>query len=373
MKILMTSYEFPPVGGGGGQVAKTLAMKMADLGDEVDLITMGYPGLPRIERHERMVIHRIPSLRRNLRSCSVLAAASYLACAMLILPWFLRERRYDLVHSHFIFPDGWLGLYASWMARTPLILTPHGTDVPGHNPHRVRWLHTILKPAWRLITSRASRIVCPSNLLESRVKLAYPDARTTVIPNGLDPDRFDSKTPKTRRVLVVSRLVESKGIQYLLRALQGFRADYEVVIVGEGPYGDELRKFANEHSLRVAFTGWLDNDSPELKRLFETSRIFVFPSLAENFPITLLEAMAAGCAIITTHSTGCAEVVGDVALLVPSSDPTAIRTALDRLAENQELTETLGAAARARLEQSFSWNHVVEMYREIYRSHAGNA
>jgi len=71
MKILMTIYEFPPVGGGGGQVAKTLSMEL-DNG---------------------MVIHRIPSLLRDLRSCSVPAAASSLACAMPILPGLLRERR----------------------------------------------------------------------------------------------------------------------------------------------------------------------------------------------------------------------------------------------------------------------------------------
>ena len=372
MKILMTSYELPPVGGGGGQVAKTLAMKLAALGDEVDLITMGFPGLPRVERHNRMVIHRIPSLRRNLRSCSVPAAASYLACAMPILPRLLREGRYDLVHSHFIFPDGWLGLYASWMAKVPLILTAHGTDVPGHNPHRVRLLHSCLKPAWHLITSRTSRIVCPSELLESRVKQANPDARTAVIPNGLDPERFDPALPKARRVLVVARLVESKGVQYLLRAFQGFRPDYEIVLVGEGPFGNDLRKLAKELSVRVSFTGWLNNDSAELKRLFETSRIFAFPSLAENCPITLLEAMAAGCAIITTHSTGCAEVVGDAALLVPPRDPSAIRAALNGLANSQELMDTLGAAARTRVEQSFSWKHLVDRYREIYRSHAGN-
>lgn len=373
MNILMTSYEFPPVGGGGGQVARSLAAKLAALGDEVDLITMGYRGLPRVERHDRMVIHRIPNLRRDLRSCSVPAAASYLACAMPTLPRLLRERRYDLVHSHFIFPDGWLGLCASWMAKVPLILTAHGTDVPGHNPHRVHLLHASLKPTWRLITSRASRIVCPSELLESRVKHANPDARTMVIPNGLDPDRFDPVVPKTRRVLVVTRLVESKGVQYLLRALQGFRPDYEVVLVGEGPHGNDLRKLAKDLSVRVTFTGWLNNDSAELKRLFETSRIFAFPSLAENCPITLLEAMAAGCAIITTHGTGCAEVVGDAALLVPPRDPPAIRRALDRLADSQDLMDTLGAAARARLEQSFTWKHVVDMHREIYWSHAGNA
>jgi rhamnosyl/mannosyltransferase len=60
-------------------------------------------------------------------------------------------------------------------------------------------------------------------------------------------------------------------------------------------------------------------------------------------------------------------------LLVPPRDPSAIRRALDRLADSRELMDTLGAAARTRLEQFFTWKHVVDMHREIYRSHAGNA
>jgi glycosyltransferase involved in cell wall biosynthesis len=80
-------------------------------------------------------------------------------------------------------------------------------------------------------TSRASRIVCPSEA-GIRVKHANPDART-VIPNGLDPDRFDPAVPKTRRVLVVTRLVGRRV--HICRAPAGFRPDYEVVHVGEGP------------------------------------------------------------------------------------------------------------------------------------------
>jgi glycosyltransferase involved in cell wall biosynthesis len=370
MKILMTSYELPPVGGGGGQLAWALARRLVELGDDVDIVTMGLAGLSRFERRSRLGVYRVPSLRKNPRHCTVPEAASYLIGALPRISCLFRSRRYHLVHSHFILPDGLLGLYAARAAGLPLIVTAHGTDVPGHNPHRVRVLHKCLHPLWHFITARASQIICPSEPLKSRVQQANARARTTVVPNGFDPCRFDPAKPRAKRVLVVTRLVESKGVQYLLRALQGFRSDHEVVIVGDGPYCAELKKFAAQLGVHVIFRGWLENESAELKYLYETSSIFVLPSEAENFPLALLEAMAAGLAIITSQGTGCVDVVGDAAILVPPRDAAAIRAALDALANRRLLAVELGVAARERLERFFGWSSVVDRYREIYRRYA---
>lgn len=370
MRILMTSYELEPIGGGGGQFAGELARQLTANGDEVDLLTMGFVGLSSVERHRRLNIYRAPCIRRDPRYCSVPEAASYLFGALPLISRLLKTQRYNLVHTHFILPDGLLGLYSALVAKLPYIITAHGTDVPKHNPHRVRMLHTFLHPLWRIVTSKASRIVCPSELLRSNVEHANISARTALIPNGFDASRFESSKPRVNRVLVVTRLVKSKGVQYMLQALQGFRPDYEIVVVGEGPYSADLKKLARQLAVPVKFVGWIDNDSLELKFLYETSRIFVFPSEFENFPIALLEAMAAGLSIITTLDTGCAEVVGNTAILVPPRDSTAIRKALNTLVSRQELAEALGAAARARLERFFSWSSVIDRYREIYRNHA---
>jgi glycosyltransferase involved in cell wall biosynthesis len=370
MRILMTSYEFPPVGGGGGQVAHGLARGLAAMGDEVDLVTMHFPGLARVEHQPGLTVHRVPSLRRDLHSCTVPQAASYLLAAAPVIGKLLLQRRYDLVHSHFILPDGPLGLFAAFAARRPLVITAHGTDVPEHNPDRVRSLHAVLRPVWQRLTSRAACIVCPGELLRTNVTRANPRARTVVIPNGLDPRRFDPGRPRSKRLLVVTRMVRSKGVQYLLQALQGFSRDYEVVLVGDGAYLPDLKRLAAELRVSARFTGWLPNDSVEIKELYETSSMFVLPSDADNCPLALLEAMAAGLAIVTTRDTGCADVVGETARLVPRCDPKAIRAALDDLSDRPELAAALGAAARARVERCFGWPAVVERYREIYLSHA---
>jgi len=274
------------------------------------------------------------------------------------------------MHSHFILPDGLLGLWAQLAVGLPFIITAHGTDVPHHNPHRVRWLHFCLRPLWRQLTVRASVVVCPSGYLKTRVLNANRRARTMVVPNGFDPSRFRAAKPKTKRILVVTRMVEFKGVQFLLQALHGLHIDYEVILVGDGPYSETLKKYANELDVPVRFTGWLDNNSAELKRLYESSSIFVFPSEIENCPLVLLEAMAAGLAIITTQGTGCGELVGNTAMLVPPRDPQAIRTALIELINRPELTEALGNAARSRLEGTFSWGAIADRYREIYGNHA---
>lgn len=368
----MTSYEFPPVGGGGGQVARAIAQRLVAFGNEVDFVTMGFPGLSRVEKQSRLKIYRVPNLRRSIRHCSVLEAATYLIGAVPIILKLLRERQYNILHSHFIFPDGLLGLYAARVAKLPFIITAHGTDVPNHNPYRVKFLHKSLRPLWRLLTSSASQIVCPSKTLRSLVENTNPRARTTIIPNGIDSSHFNPNTPKTKRILSVARMVRSKGLQYLLQALQGFRSDYEIVIVGDGPYGPELKKLATKLAVQVNFAGWLDNKSIELRRLYETSRIFVFPSEAENCPLSLLEAMAAGSSIVTTKGTGCSDIVGDSAILVPPRDSAAIRLGLEKLASHPELAEELGSAARTRFEHSFSWKLIMDRYCKIYTRYAQN-
>ncbi len=165
-------------------------------------------------------------------------------------------------------------------------------------------------------------------------------------------------------------MFERKGVQYILKALEGFDNNYEVHIVGDGPYLGSLKRIANDLKLKVNFWGLLNNQSKKLKELYETSRIFAFVSEAENFPIVLLEAMTAGMAIITTKGTGCAEVVKDTALLVEPKNPEAIREALLKLTQNQELCHELGSAARKRIIEHFSWEIVTEQYINTYKKYA---
>ena len=170
---------------------------------------------------------------------------------------------------------------------------------------------------------------------------------------------------------MVSRLFERKGIQYLIRALAHFDSqwEYEVDIVGDGPYLPTLQKMASNLTLKIKFWGHLDNDSFQLKHLFNNSRIFVLPSASENFPVVLLEAMSAELAIVTTNSTGCSEVVGDTGILVDPGDAQGIFKALVELISNPDQCRRLGQLARTRVETHFTWRVVGNRYCELYEKH----
>lgn len=224
------------------------------------------------------------------------------------------------------------------------------------------------RPRNCLITSEAEYVVCPSRALQALIVRANALARVTLIPNGIDSAKFSAIEPKRNRILVVTRMFPRKGVQYFLRAFAAVRPDYEVNIVGDGPYLNRLRALAQELAIPIRFWGTLDNSSAELKELYETSRIFVLPSEAENFPIVLLEAMTAGLAIITTKSTGCEEVVGDSAVLVDAGNSVAIAERLAELVADPVLCERLGTQARRRLCELFDWPRVAEQYQRVFDS-----
>jgi len=193
-----------------------------------------------------------------------------------------------------------------------------------------------------------------------------PDAKTVIIPNGFQPGRFRSGGPKSDKILIVTRMFKRKGVQHFLKAVDGLALDYEIHIVGDGPYLNDLKQQAKSISTRVWFHGFIENNSKQFKELMETSRIFVFPSESDNFPIVLLEAMDAGMAIITTKATGCEEVVGDTALLTQPGDIEELRHALIKYAGDLLLCEQSGERARRRLDENFSWEVVAKKYVAIY-------
>jgi len=362
MKILTLTYEYPPLGGGGGKVAQGLAENLVSNGHEVDVITMGYRDLPRLEKGSGPTIMRLPGLRSKTESCHMGEMLPHEVYAMIRAGKLIRSRGYDLIHAHFLFPDGFAARLLAARFKLPLLVTAHGSDVPGYNPDRFMLLHRLLGPVWRYTVAGVDRIVSPSEHLVSLIKQSDPNAPTEVIPNGFDPGRFRTDRPRKTRVLVVTRLFQRKGVQYILKAAASLKQDLEVHVVGDGPYLEDLRRLDSELGLKTTFWGWLDNNAPELKELYETSAIFAFTSDQENFPVNLLEAMCAGNAIITTDSSGTSEVVGDAAILVPPQDPKAIAAALERLLASQDLIASLGRKACTRLEQRFSWEAVTLRY-----------
>lgn len=367
MKILMLNYEYPPVGGGAAPVTAQLGEHLVQSGHTVDVITMRYKDLPHSEIRNGVRIFRTPSLRTRPDICRTHEMATYLIGGRKPALLQARQNQYDVIHAHFIFPTGPLALFLARKTGIPCVVTCHGSDVPGHNPSRFVVMHKILLPCWKKIVCSADALVCPSEDLRRKILSICRDASIQTIPNGIVLDAFRNDKPRKNNILLCSRLLAFKGFQYVIEAVKELALDWQVHIVGDGPYHAALKAHAKDSKTPVIFHGWLDRDSAAFKELYETSSIFILPSEAENFPTVLLEAMSAGLAVIASTAGGCPEVVGDAGLLIPPRDAAAIRQTVLRLIEEKTLRGELMHKALQRV-GLFSWNSIARRHIELYQS-----
>ncbi len=366
LNLLMVSYEYPPLGGGGAKVVHTLARELSKRRLNLDIVTMRAAQQDQIPELPGVTVTGIPCYRSNPGVCLAHEMVPYLVLALPCLIARARSGRYNLNHTHFIFPDGVLAYLVYRLTGLPYVLTAHGSDVPGYNPDRFSLMHKLLLPAWRQIVNSAHAVICPSQYLDSLIRESSPQARTVVIPNGIDIARFQADRASDGSILVITRMFERKGVQFLIQALAGWSNHPPVHIVGDGPYLPTLKQMADELGVQVTFHGYVDNHSDSFRNLLETAQYFVFTSSAENFPIVLLEAMVAGLAIVTTNDTGCAEAVGDAALLVPPENAEAIREALQQLIGDPDLTATLQQRARDRVVAHYGQDAVTQAHLALY-------
>jgi len=229
---------------------------------------------------------------------------------------------------------------------------------------------------FRGLARRADFVTCVSRqgLGEMRALLPGLRSKSCWIPNGTDfsaaPKRAAPNVPRRPFILCVGRLAAYKGIDLLLMAYAGLRPkghEPDLVVCGPDQTEGRLPRFARELGLagRVRFMG--DTGPSRLRRLLADCLFFVLPSRRENLPMALLEAMAAGKAVVAAAVGGVAEVVTDGidGLLIPPQDVAALASALDRLTRDARLRNRLGRRARSRA-RSFDWSVIAAGYRRAY-------
>ena len=186
-------------------------------------------------------------------------------------------------------------------------------------------------------------------------------SKASVIPLAADPSfSVPVQTPghpaiQGPYVLAVGTIEPRKNLKRLIAAWlelsEGERAGNVIALVG--PRGwDDAPILAAARDAGVVLTGRVDE--PALRALYAGATAFVYPSLYEGFGLPPLEAMAAGCPVITSDRSSLPEVVGDAALLVDPTDTQAIAEAIRRLIGDAELADTLRQRGRARA-ATFSW------------------
>jgi glycosyltransferase involved in cell wall biosynthesis len=244
----------------------------------------------------------------------------------------------DLLHAHWL-PAGWVA------ARTgrPYVVQVWGTDV--ELAARAPWLaRSVLRGAQLVIAASTA-------LAESARSLGAREVE--VIPSGVDVPAEVGREAEPPHVLYAGRLSAEKGVLELVEAADGL----QLVVAGDGPLRARV----------PGALGFVPHD--ELERFYDRAAVVACPSRREGFGVTCLEAMAHGRPVVATNVGGLRDLVvdGETGLVVSPRDPAALRAALQRLLGDEELRRRLGAAARERARERFSWNTVTEATVAAYR------
>ena len=177
--------------------------------------------------------------------------------------------------------------------------------------------------------------------------------RICLVSNSVERDLFlaPDHRPVARRLLFVGQWLPAKGTRYLVHAFSALaaRRDVELVCVGTGVTPDVVAAaFPDAVRSRVAVRPRLDR--VQLAGELQRADVFVFPSLSEGFSVALLEAMAAGLAIVATPAGAAADLLehGGNALLVPCADAAALADGVERMLDDAPLRQRLGSAAQQR-------------------------
>lgn len=223
----------------------------------------------------------------------------------------------------------------------------------------------------------ADAVVAVSQAVADRVidgpaRVIY--AGVTVRPG--DPPALSRRSTSEIILGTAGRLVELKGMEYLLTAAAALRREFpalQVEIAGSGPQRAKLETAVARAGLQehVRFLGWIDDLSSVLPRW----DAFVMPSLEEGFPIAALDAMAAGLPVVATSVGGVPELIvdGKTGWLVPPRDAEALASRLRLLLLNPELRVTMGTASYAHVRDHFSAAQMTESFARLYDELLGEA
>jgi glycosyltransferase involved in cell wall biosynthesis len=379
MRILILNSEFPPIGGGAGNASANLAREFVSGGHEVTVLTSAFDSLPREETRDGFRIVRIAALRRRVDRSGALEQGFFALAASASILGLVPRWKPDVIIAFFGVPAGPVALLATWVFRTPYLVSLRGGDVPGFRPYDFGTYHKIIAPLLRLIWKHAAAIVANSGGLRTLALNFEHRFPIQIIPNGVDVGRF---TPPSGRewalpqLLFVGRLVHQKGLDLLLPALaQLQQLPWELVIIGDGPQREPLQQMAAELGLaeRIRFAGW--QRGADLEAEYQHANLFVLPSRHEGMPNVVLEAMASGLPVLATRIAGNEELVlpGETGELVPPENSAALQSALEHLLPDASLRQRMGKAGRARVEAHFSWASAARQYLSLMESARGKA
>jgi len=301
---------------------------------------------------------------------SPIPPTSYFICFWSIFKAFRKLMRGgwrpDIIHAH-VYSAGVPAVILGKIYKLPVVITEHWSGFP----RRILRTFDILRA--RFAMNRAKILLPVSQNLKEAIESYGIENRFQVIPNVINTEMFHPFTSKYRnekkRILLVALLSPIKGIPYLLRALAQLkekRQDFVLDIVGDGPNRQEYEDLVKKLGLgdMVRFHGL--KSKPEVAEYMRQCDFFVLPSLWENLPCVLIEAIASGIPVIATDVGGVKEMINEnVGILIPPKNMKALEEAIkDMLSDCANYSpEEITKYAK----KNFSYPAVSQQLDAIYR------
>jgi glycosyltransferase involved in cell wall biosynthesis len=362
---------------------------------DVTILTPNYPGALSDEVLAGVRIHRfryffknleilagsegiLPTLKKN--KFFYLLVPFFILAELLALLKLIRKTKPDIIHAHWILPQGFVTALANKITGVPFVVTTHGGDIYGLQGK----IASALKD---YSLKNASTVTVVSKDIQSTIKHKFGESiHTYVIPMGVDSTLFhpDKKNPQLREqygikgpfLLFVGRLTEKKGGRYLIEAMPALmkqNPEVKLLVIGTGEEKMNLQHLTQNLSIsnNVIFAGAIPNN--ELPAYFATADIFIGPSIkveggdTEGFGLTFVEAAMSGCIIVGTNVGGISDIIvdGETGFLVPEKDPKALAVTLCDILEQLDTLSNITTAARQKMISQFDWQKIAEKYREI--------
>ncbi|MEK7461321.1 MAG: glycosyltransferase family 4 protein [Patescibacteria group bacterium] len=389
MKILELVHRFPPSIGGSQHYAFKIGQALAKLGHTVDVATTRslspgdsrgigvggvswrnrYPNLQGKSESEGLTIYRF--------------SPSFEAYTYLFTPglkkWVRANRsNYDIIHAHgYTFLEPQYALVSKGQ-KPALVLSGHDLTQPHKNPLLSLSLRLHNATLGRRLVDHYDSFIAhtPENVADYR-RLGVENGQITVIPSGIDADRFEmalADKPRGRtELLFVGRLVAYKGAQYLIEAMPAILQklpEAHATIVGEDQgYGAYLRRRVAELNLRTAVTFTGRVDEVELIRYYQDAHFFVFPSINEGFGLVVLQAIMAGCYPILAEAKALKYLLADIGgtpLAMTSVSTIAQQIATIVLASSPRDLSAQVSQMQKKVRADYAWPAIAQKYQSLF-------
>jgi len=312
MNILVLIHEFPPIGGGGGPIARDLSLQWVKAGHKVRVVTARFGDLPGHEVIDGLEVIRLDCHRTESFRAKMKAMIGYITAASKYCCFDCKDFQPDLIHVHFAVPNGPAAMIASKKLHAPYVITAHLGDIPGASPEKTKKWFRYIQPFTPPIWKKAARVIAVSEY-SRRMALNTYDVPIDVIPNGIDYEKIRNEQiaiHETPEIVFAGRFVPQKNLIRFIETLAKVKdLCWHAILIGDGQDKEMLLKAAAEAGLteRISFPGWKTPE--EVIGIFHRSDILFMPSLTEGLPVTGIQGMASGLALLLSNAGGNPEII----------------------------------------------------------------